>query len=58
MTEVHIVLKKIDMRQNVVEDQYVQPVRVVVIIERDSRAGVDDGLIWITRIKLIPALFF
>ena len=33
MAEIQIVLEKIDMRQNMVENHHVQPVRIVVIVK-------------------------
>ena len=52
-----VVLEKIDMGQNVIKDHYIQPVRVIVIIKGDCRAGVNDGFIRIGGVKFILALF-
>ena len=57
VSEKKVVLKEIDMGQDVVEDHHVEPVRVVVIIKRDGRPGVDDGFVRIVGIEFVFALF-
>ena len=58
MAKEKIVLEEIDMRQNVIEDHHIQPIRVIVIVKGDSRTGVNDSFIRISRIEFIPAFFF
>src|SRR4030042_6375250 len=42
-----IALKKVDMRQHVVENHHVQPVRIIVVVKRNGGPGVDDCFIGI-----------
>jgi len=58
MTKVQIVLEKINMRQNVVKNHDIHPVRIIVIVKGNSRPGIDDGLIRIAGIQFVPAFFF
>ncbi len=48
--EVQIVLEKINMGQDMIENHDVHPVRIVIVVKGDGRPGVDDGLIWVVGI--------
>ncbi len=41
MFEHHVILEEIDMGQNMIEYHDIQPVRIVVVVERYTRACVD-----------------
>ena len=53
VTEIEIVLEKIDMGQNVIKDHHVQPVRVVVVIKGYWRSGIDDRFVRVMWIELV-----
>ena len=58
VTEVQVVLEKINVSQNMIENHDIHPIRIVVIVIGDRRPGVDNGLIRIARVQFITALFF
>ena len=58
MAKIEVVLEKIDVGKYVVEDHDVEPVGIVVIVERDGRSRVDNRFVWIGRIEFVPSLFF
>ena len=57
MAEKQVVLKKINMSQNMIEYHDIEPVRIIVVIKRNSRSGIDDGFIGISGIQLVLTLF-
>ena len=58
MAKIEIVLKKIDMRQDVIEYHHVHPVRIIVIVIGNGRAGVYNRLVWVAGIQFVAAFFF
>ena len=57
VTEVQVVLEKINVAQNMVENHDIHPIRIVVIVIGDRRPGIDNGFIRIARVQFIAALF-
>jgi len=54
--EVQVVLEEVDVPQNVIEDHHVQPVRIVVVVERDGRPGVDHRFVGVAGEELVTSL--
>ena len=41
-----------------IEYHDIEPVRIIVVIKRNGRSGIDDGFIRISGIQLVLTLFF
>ncbi len=50
MPEIKVILKKVDVSDDVIEDHHIEPVRIVVVVKGDRRAGIDDRFVWISRV--------